>query len=86
MYFLPEVPGKNDWKIEDASDECFNNQLNEYVFDIYKEVSREDLVRKEEIQNNPGSNWQNIYLWSKDAGKVSDAMASKIRAHAAQVM
>jgi hypothetical protein len=60
LYFLPEVPGKNDWKIEDASDECFNNQLNEYVFDIYKEVSREDLVRKEEIQNNPGSNWQSL--------------------------
>ena len=75
-----------DWKIEDASDECLNNQLNEYVIGVYKEVSGEDLVRKEEIQNNPGSTWQNIYLWSKEAGKVSDAMASKIRAHAAQVM
>ena len=75
-----------DWKIEDPSDACFNNQLNEYVIEVYKEVSGEDLVRKEEIQNNPGSTWQNIYLWSKDAGKVSDAMASKIQAHAAQVM
>ena len=74
-----------DWKIEDPSDACFNNQLNEYVIEVYKEVSGEDLVRKEEILNNPGSNWQNIYLWSKDAGKISDAMASKILEETAQM-
>tara|TARA_A100001015_G_scaffold80854_1_gene89560 strand:- start:1195 stop:1752 length:558 start_codon:yes stop_codon:yes gene_type:complete len=74
-----------DWKIEDPSDSCFNNQLNEYVIDIYKEVSGEDLVRKEEIPHSPGLTWHNIYLWSKDADKVSDAMASKILEETAQI-
>ena len=32
-----------DSKIEDASDECFNNQPYEYVIDIYKEVSGVDF-------------------------------------------
>ncbi|HAE11845.1 MAG TPA: hypothetical protein DCG39_09410 [Opitutae bacterium] len=74
-----------DWKVEDVSDECFNNQLNEYVIDIYKEVSGEDLVIKEEIPHSPGLTWQNIYLWSKDAVKVTDSMATKILEHTAHI-